>query len=70
MPCCFAGNLCGEIVGSESVVESRRRLRVVDCSISNVLYEHVVCIVSVVRVLLGLFVVAQLICGGVGSVDE
>ena len=42
----------------------------VDCSVSNVLYEHVVCIVSVARVLFGLFVVAQLICGGVGSVDE
>ena len=41
-----------------------------ECSISNVLYEHVVCIISVARVLLGLFVVAQLICGGVGSVDE
>ena len=52
------------------MVENRGRLRVVDCSISNVLYEHVVFIVSVVRVLLGLFVVAQLICGGVGSVDE
>ena len=69
MPCCFARDWCREVVESESVVESRGGFRVVDCSISNVLYEHVVFITGVVRVLLVLFVIAQLICG-VGSVDE